>query len=83
MKYDDFDTLFYNICEIKESMVKLKSSELRNIRKQFFELDFPEWRLQLLWEFIWDDKSYDEIYHIFSEKKIIKKVGENYEKKQH
>ncbi len=74
MNYDDFNTLFYSICEIKQNMVKLKLNELRAFKTEFFQLDFPEWRLQLLWEFLWDDKSYEEIYHIFSEKKLIEKA---------
>lgn len=73
MNYTDFNTLFYNICEIKQNMVKLKLEELRTFKQQFFQMDFPEWRLRLLWEFIWDDKSYEEIYYIFSKKKLIEK----------
>lgn len=73
MEYDDFSALFYNICELKKTIVKLKLEELTVAKKQFFELDFPEWRLQLLWEFIWDDKTYSEIYSIFSEKGLLKK----------
>ena len=73
MKYEDFSALFYNICEIKQNIVKLHLKELERFKKSFFSLDFPEWRLQLLWEYIWDDKSYDEIFYIFNEKKILKK----------
>ena len=72
MEYNDFNELFYNICEIKQSIVQLQLVELTQFKREFFKLNFPEWRLQLLWEYIWNDKSYNEIYYIFTKKKLIK-----------
>lgn len=71
MEYKDFNTLFYSICKIKQNVVKLQLEQLRSFKRTFFQLDFPEWRLQLLWEYVWDDKTYEEIYYIFDKKKLI------------
>ncbi len=76
MHYDSFSELFYSICEIKKNVVKLKTKELSLFKQQFYNLPFREWQLSLLWEFIWNDKSYDEILFIFSQKKLIKKEGD-------
>lgn len=72
MDYCDFSALFYDICENKQNIVKLVRIEKHQFKKQFFNLNFPEWRLNLLWEYIWDDKTYEEIFHIFNEKKLLK-----------
>ena len=76
MCFDNFSELFYRVCEIKKNVVKLNSTELSLFKKQFYNRPFREWQLSLLWEFIWDDKSYDEIFFIFSQKKLIKKEGD-------
>lgn len=81
MKYNDFSTLFYNVCEIKEKVVRLQSEELRKFKQQFFSLNFPTSRLRLLWEFIWDDRTFEDVYFIFRKKKLIEKAGENHVKK--
>lgn len=76
MKYDNFTTLFDSICEIKKNVVKLSLEERASFKSQFFNLNFSEWSLNLLWEFIWDDKSYNEILYIFTQKKMIKREGD-------
>lgn len=73
MKNNDFSALFYNICKIKKSIVKLDLKKLETFKGVFFSLDFPEWRLQLLWEYIWDDKTYEEVFYIFDKKNLLKK----------
>ena len=71
MKYEKFSDLFYSICEIKIYVVKLRGKELEDYKKFFYNLNFPKWRLDLLWEFIWSDKTLDEITRIFKSKKLI------------
>lgn len=80
MEYNNFNSLFYSICEIKKNVVKLSIEERATFKRQFFNLDFSDWCLNLLWEFIWDDKSYEEIYIIFLNKKLIKKEGDQFGK---
>lgn len=71
MEFANFKQLFNGICEIKKTVVKLKSKELEAYKRAFFRMQFNEWQLSLLWEFIMNDKSYNEIYDIFKSKKLI------------
>lgn len=71
MNNTSFRDLFYIICEIRFYIVKLNGEDLYNFKKVFYNLDFPKWRLDLLWDLIWDDKSLDEVAHIFQSKKLI------------
>jgi len=71
MEYTNFKQLFSRICEIKQNVVKLNSKDLVEYRRNFFRLHFQEWQLTLLWEFIWDDKPYEEVKQIFESKKLI------------
>lgn len=71
MEYKDFCTFFYDICTIKQNIVKLNREQLKQFKTVFFQTDFPEWRLNLIWEFIWDDKTYDEVVYVFKEKKLM------------
>lgn len=70
-KYEDFKSLFMEIRQMKIYVVKLRGNDLHKFREMFYDLPFPEWRLDLLWEYIWDDKTYDEIYYIFKNSKLI------------
>lgn len=70
-KYDTFKDLFADICEIKAFVVKLHYEDLRNYRNDFYSQPFPEWRLNLLWEYIWGDISYNEIKAIFENSRLI------------
>ena len=73
MNYRDFDELFSRICEIKQYVVKLSIGQRGKFRNEFFKQPFPQWRLELIWEFFWDDKTYNEIYTIFWNKNLIEK----------
>lgn len=69
--YYDFKCLFSHICEIKDFVLKLDSGSLKNYKIVFYNQNFPQWRLDLLWEFIFDDIEYDVIKYIFKNNKII------------
>lgn len=71
IKYSDFKTLFADIRQIKLFVIKLNGDKLHRFCKDFYSLPFPEWRLDLLWEYIWSDKEYEEIYYIFKNSKLI------------
>lgn len=70
-EYYDFKCLFSHICEIKQFVVKLRLEELINFKIVFYNQNFPQWRLDLLWEYIFDDRTYEEIEKVFANSKII------------
>lgn len=70
-KYVEFPELFKDICNIKQYVIKLRGKDLQKYRNEFYLLSFPEWRLNLLWEYIWNDISYEQIKAIFENSKII------------
>lgn len=83
MNYINFTDFFYNICEIKQNVVKLNQQQVYSFKRKFYKQPFPEWQLSLIWEFIWDDKSFDEVFLIFSNKRLIKKEGGQLGKRQY
>lgn len=76
MFYNDFNKLFEDIILLKQKATTLNIYDRILFKKQFFKLSFPEWQLSLFWEFFWDDKSYEELYTIFTNKRLIKKEGD-------
>lgn len=71
MIYTNFSHLFSLICEIKQNVLKLNGKELRNYKKVFYNQKFPVWQLNLLWEYIFDDISYEELRTIFERSNVI------------
>lgn len=69
--YDTFKDLFLHICEIKLFVIKLELQDLVLFKKEFYSQDFKIWRLDLLWEFIFDDISYEELEYILRKSKSI------------
>lgn len=69
---NNLSTLFITICNLKQFIVKLQSEELANFKHLFYNLNFPEWQLNLIWELIWDDRSLIEVVLVFSGKKLLK-----------
>ena len=57
--------LAYVICQKRENMVKLSRKELKEYKKNFYSQKYKEWQLDLLWEYIWGDISFEEIKKIF------------------
>ena len=53
------------ICKTKESVVKLSIENLRKYKTNFYSQPFKIWQLDLLWEYIWGDISFEEIKKIF------------------
>lgn len=70
-EYCSFQDFFWDICEIKRFVLKLKGKHLREFKQQFYLQPFPEWRLDLMWEFIWDDIQYETMEYIFRNAKLI------------
>ena len=53
------------VCKTKESVVKLSSENLKKYKTNFYSQPFKIWQLDLLWEYLWDDISFEEIKKIF------------------
>ena len=53
------------VCKTKESVVKLSSETLKKYKTNFYSQPFKIWQLDLLWEYIWGDISFEEIKKIF------------------
>ena len=53
------------VCKTKESVVKLFSENLKKYKTNFYSQPFKIWQLDLLWEYIWGDISFEEIKKIF------------------
>ena len=57
--------LAYVICQKRENVVKLSRKELKEYKTNFYSQKYREWQLDLLWEYIWGDISFEEIEKIF------------------
>ena len=57
--------LAYVICQKKENVVKLSRKELKEYKTNFYSQKYRVWQLDLLWEYIWGDISFEEIEKIF------------------
>lgn len=53
------------VCKTKESVVKLSNENLKKYKNNFYSQPFKIWQLDLLWEYIWGDISFEEIKKIF------------------
>ena len=53
------------VCKTKESVIKLSSKNLKEYKTNFYSQPFKIWQLDLLWEYIWGDISFEEIKKIF------------------
>ena len=61
----DIKELAYVICQKKENVVKLSRKELKEYKTNFYSQKYRVWQLDLLWEYIWGDISFEEIKKIF------------------
>ena len=57
------DNYMLYICKIKKNIVKLDTEKLEEFKAEFYsnKYDFDKWKLNLLWEYIWDDKTIEEV----------------------
>lgn len=54
------------VCKEKENVIKLNNETLKKCKNSFYSQNYKAWKLDLFWEYIWDDISLEEI------KKILK-----------
>lgn len=57
--------LAYVICQKRENVVKLSRKELKEYKIAFYSQKYRVWQLDLLWEYIWGDISFEEIKKTF------------------
>lgn len=69
--FERFEDLFLKILQIKDFVIKLKGKELRNFKLIFYNQKFSRWRLDMLWEFIWDDIDFEKLIEVFKNSRII------------
>ena len=60
-QYERFDDLFLSICNLKENMLKLNRESLTKFKCDFYCQKFPIWKLDLIWQYFWDDMELNEI----------------------
>ena len=53
------------VCKTKESVVKLSNENLKKYKTNFYSQPFKIWQLDLLWEYLWGDITFEEIKKIF------------------
>lgn len=53
------------ICIERDFVVKLYGENLKKYKTNFYSQPFKIWQLDLLWEYIWGDISFEEIKKIF------------------
>ena len=63
--------LFKNVCEIKQYVLKLDYEALKKFKEIFYKKEIAKWQLDLIWEFFWNDREYEEVKFILENKKII------------
>lgn len=84
-RYYDIFQLLDDICKIKYKVIRLPYKSVIQFRKNLYEIGFAEWVIDLLWDYVWDYRTYYQVKDIFEEKKkIIKRYrirNENNENK--
>ena len=63
--------LFKDVCKLKSYVLQLNGDKLRVFKTEFYQKNIAKWQLDLVWEFFWDDKTYEEMQFILQNKKII------------
>lgn len=53
------------ICKNKQNVIKLNGEILKKYKTEFYSQKLPVWKIDLLWEFIWEDISLEEVKRIF------------------
>ena len=57
--------LALDICQNRINVLKLSRKELKEYKTNFYSQKYRVWQLDLLWEYIWGDISFEEIKKIF------------------
>lgn len=57
--------LALDICQNRKNVLKLSRKELKEYKATFYSQKYGVWQLDLLWEYIWGDISFEEIKKTF------------------
>lgn len=49
------------VCQNKENVIKLSSETLKKYKDNFYSQRLQNWKLDILWEYIWGDISLEEV----------------------
>lgn len=80
-EYGSIFELLNDVRKIKTKIKQLKYRDCIIFRTKLYKIGFPEWSIDRLWEYVWDDKSYEEVFEIyFNNRNKIK--NENYNRLQ-
>lgn len=71
MIYNDFKELWGHIRQIKQYVLELNLEELQKYKKLYYNQPISKWKLNLMWDYIFDYKSYNEIRSIFENSRLI------------
>jgi hypothetical protein len=63
--------LFKDVCQLKQNVLKLKHENLKEFKTKFYQKEIAQWQLDLIWEYFWGDKEYEDVVFILKNKKII------------
>lgn len=69
--YKSIQELFRDIKNIKYYIRHSSVNEVYAIRKKLYNSKCKRWQIDIIWDYVWDYKSYDEIKEIFIKNKVI------------
>lgn len=55
-----------HICVEKKNIQLKRNKELEQYKKWFYSQPFKTWKLDIIWEYIWDDRTLEEITKILN-----------------
>lgn len=62
MKKKDIREFISEICQIKKDMLKLNNEELKIYKLAFYMQDYEEYKLNIIWDYIWNYIPKQEMY---------------------
>lgn len=62
MKKKDIREFISEICQIKKDMLKLNNEELKIYKLAFYMQDYEKYKLNIIWDYIWDYIPKQEMY---------------------
>ena len=66
-KYNKFIDLLDDAWIIKKKVTSLDYEGVMKIQHELYSMGFPEWKINVLWDFIWEYKSFKEMVRIFKD----------------
>ena len=64
-EYTNIFELLNDVKKVKGEITKLNYKDCITVRTKLYNTGFREWVINLLWEYVWGDKSYEEVFEIY------------------